>query len=183
MNNRDRVAFSPRGLSAFVRRHRVAVTMLLLFVSATPARPDDRQLLQTNAGASADVFVILDSSHSMNRDFTDAFEKVDAILTPTAPSAAFALGEKMDDPVTMYLNDVFTVPASLAGNCDFNSSAVILRLRSSFSNSSFVYGALSSLKRASTSASTAISPNFSARWSMISLSIRLRSTSSFCTMT
>jgi len=49
------------------------------------------------------------------RDFTDAFAKVDAILTPTAPSAAFGLGEKMDDPVTMYLNDVFTVPASLAG--------------------------------------------------------------------
>ncbi len=49
------------------------------------------------------------------RDFTQAFEKVDAILTPTAPSAAFGLGEKMDDPVTMYLNDVFTVPASLAG--------------------------------------------------------------------
>ncbi|MDD2703790.1 MAG: Asp-tRNA(Asn)/Glu-tRNA(Gln) amidotransferase subunit GatA [Acidocella sp.] len=49
------------------------------------------------------------------RDFTNAFDKVDAILTPTAPSAAFGLGEKMDDPVTMYLNDVFTVPASLAG--------------------------------------------------------------------
>lgn len=49
------------------------------------------------------------------KDFTDAFEKVDAILTPTAPSAAFGLGERMDDPVTMYLNDVFTVPASLAG--------------------------------------------------------------------
>jgi aspartyl-tRNA(Asn)/glutamyl-tRNA(Gln) amidotransferase subunit A len=49
------------------------------------------------------------------RDFTQAFDKVDAILTPTAPSAAFGLGEKMDDPVTMYLNDVFTVPASLAG--------------------------------------------------------------------
>ncbi len=49
------------------------------------------------------------------KDFTDAFGQVDAILTPTAPSAAFGLGEKMDDPVTMYLNDVFTVPASLAG--------------------------------------------------------------------
>ncbi|PCI41921.1 MAG: Asp-tRNA(Asn)/Glu-tRNA(Gln) amidotransferase GatCAB subunit A [Rhodospirillaceae bacterium] len=48
-------------------------------------------------------------------DFTAAFEKVDAILTPTAPSAAFALGEKQEDPVAMYLNDVFTVPASLAG--------------------------------------------------------------------
>ena len=49
------------------------------------------------------------------RDFEQAFAKVDAVLTPTAPSAAFGLGEKMDDPVTMYLNDVFTVPASLAG--------------------------------------------------------------------
>ncbi len=52
------------------------------------------------------------------RDFQMAFAQttgVDAILTPTTPSAAFALGEKMDDPVTMYLNDVFTVPASLAG--------------------------------------------------------------------
>ncbi len=49
------------------------------------------------------------------KDFRDAFEKVDAILTPTAPSGAFGIGEKMDDPVTMYLNDVFTVPASLAG--------------------------------------------------------------------
>ena len=49
------------------------------------------------------------------RDFTEAFAKVDALLTPTAPSAAFAQGEKMDDPVAMYLNDVFTVPASMAG--------------------------------------------------------------------
>ncbi len=49
------------------------------------------------------------------RDFAQAFDTVDAILTPTAPSAAFALGEKQDDPITMYLNDVFTVPASLAG--------------------------------------------------------------------
>ena len=49
------------------------------------------------------------------RDFVDAFERVDALLTPTTPSAAFAQGEKMDDPVTMYLNDIFTVPASMAG--------------------------------------------------------------------
>jgi len=48
-------------------------------------------------------------------DFEQAFETVDAILTPTAPSAAFAIGEKMDDPIAMYLNDVFTVPSSLAG--------------------------------------------------------------------
>ena len=51
----------------------------------------------------------------ISRDFEQAFEKVDVILTPTAPSPAFAIGEKMDDPISMYLNDVFTVPASLAG--------------------------------------------------------------------
>ena len=49
------------------------------------------------------------------RDFEQAFGTVDAVLTPTAPTAAFPLGEKMDDPIAMYLNDVFTVPASLAG--------------------------------------------------------------------
>ena len=49
------------------------------------------------------------------RDFLDVFRDVDALLTPTAPSAAFGQGEKMDDPVTMYLNDVFTVPANMAG--------------------------------------------------------------------
>jgi aspartyl-tRNA(Asn)/glutamyl-tRNA(Gln) amidotransferase subunit A len=49
------------------------------------------------------------------KDFTDAFTQVDALLTPTAPSAAFAQGEKMDDPIQMYLNDLFTVPANLAG--------------------------------------------------------------------
>jgi aspartyl-tRNA(Asn)/glutamyl-tRNA(Gln) amidotransferase subunit A len=49
------------------------------------------------------------------KDFMDAFGSVDALLTPTAPSAAFGQGEKMDDPVQMYLNDLFTVPASLAG--------------------------------------------------------------------
>ena len=48
-------------------------------------------------------------------DFTEAFASVDALLTPTAPSAAFAQGERMADPVQMYLNDVFTVPASMAG--------------------------------------------------------------------
>ncbi|MDT7951018.1 MAG: Asp-tRNA(Asn)/Glu-tRNA(Gln) amidotransferase subunit GatA [Acetobacteraceae bacterium] len=49
------------------------------------------------------------------KDFTDAFRSVDALLTPTAPSAAFAQGENMDDPIKMYLNDVFTVPANMAG--------------------------------------------------------------------
>jgi len=49
------------------------------------------------------------------KDFTDVFAGVDALLTPTAPSAAFAQGENMDDPIKMYLNDLFTVPANLAG--------------------------------------------------------------------
>jgi aspartyl-tRNA(Asn)/glutamyl-tRNA(Gln) amidotransferase subunit A len=49
------------------------------------------------------------------QDFTAAFEACDVLLTPTAPSAAFGIGEKMDDPIAMYLNDVFTVPANLAG--------------------------------------------------------------------
>lgn len=48
-------------------------------------------------------------------DFKKAYEQCDVILTPATPSAAFAFGEKSDDPVQMYLNDVFTVPASLAG--------------------------------------------------------------------
>lgn len=48
-------------------------------------------------------------------DFHQAFDKVDAILTPTTPGSAFGIGEKMDDPIAMYLNDVLTVPASLAG--------------------------------------------------------------------
>ena len=49
------------------------------------------------------------------QDFEKAFKDVDVILTPTAPSAAFGIGEKMDDPIAMYLNDVYTVPTSMAG--------------------------------------------------------------------
>jgi aspartyl-tRNA(Asn)/glutamyl-tRNA(Gln) amidotransferase subunit A len=49
------------------------------------------------------------------QDFENAWGQCDLLLTPTAPSAAFALGEKMADPLAMYLNDVFTVPSSLAG--------------------------------------------------------------------
>jgi aspartyl-tRNA(Asn)/glutamyl-tRNA(Gln) amidotransferase subunit A len=49
------------------------------------------------------------------QDFQTVFQDVDALLTPTCPSAAFAYGEKTDDPVQMYLNDIFTVTANLAG--------------------------------------------------------------------
>jgi aspartyl-tRNA(Asn)/glutamyl-tRNA(Gln) amidotransferase subunit A len=48
-------------------------------------------------------------------DFREVFEKVDFVVTPTAPSVAFALGSKTDDPLAMYLNDFCTVPMSLAG--------------------------------------------------------------------
>ncbi|MSO54749.1 MAG: Asp-tRNA(Asn)/Glu-tRNA(Gln) amidotransferase subunit GatA [Rhodospirillales bacterium] len=51
----------------------------------------------------------------IGEDFRKAFETVDVMLTPTSPSVAFAIGEKMDDPIAMYLNDVFTVPTNLAG--------------------------------------------------------------------
>lgn len=49
------------------------------------------------------------------RDFEEAFQKVDAIVTPTAPTAAFKIGEKSDDPLSMYLADIYTVTADLAG--------------------------------------------------------------------
>ena len=51
----------------------------------------------------------------IKNDFDESFKKVDAILTPSTPSAAFKIGEKKDDPISMYLNDIFTVPVNLAG--------------------------------------------------------------------
>ena len=51
----------------------------------------------------------------IKNDFDDVFKKVDAILTPSTPSSAFKVGEKSNDPVSMYLNDIFTVPVNLAG--------------------------------------------------------------------
>jgi aspartyl-tRNA(Asn)/glutamyl-tRNA(Gln) amidotransferase subunit A len=53
----------------------------------------------------------------LTNDFLAAFSEVDAILTPTAPTPAFKLGEKVDDPMSMYLADIYTVTASLAGIC------------------------------------------------------------------
>ncbi len=51
----------------------------------------------------------------IKKDFDEAYNKVDAILTPSTPSSAFKIGEKSSDPVSMYLNDIFTVPVNLAG--------------------------------------------------------------------
>jgi aspartyl-tRNA(Asn)/glutamyl-tRNA(Gln) amidotransferase subunit A len=51
----------------------------------------------------------------VTRDFARAFERVDAVVMPVAPTPAFALGEKVDDPLAMYLSDIFTIPVNLAG--------------------------------------------------------------------
>ncbi len=51
----------------------------------------------------------------ISRDFDAAFEKADVLVSPTAPTTAFKLGEKLDDPIAMYLNDLATIPANLAG--------------------------------------------------------------------
>jgi aspartyl-tRNA(Asn)/glutamyl-tRNA(Gln) amidotransferase subunit A len=51
----------------------------------------------------------------IKRDFLDAFKRCDSIITPTAPTPAFPIGEKVDDPMAMYLNDIYTVTANLAG--------------------------------------------------------------------
>jgi aspartyl-tRNA(Asn)/glutamyl-tRNA(Gln) amidotransferase subunit A len=53
----------------------------------------------------------------IRQDFLDVFEKVDTLLTPVAPTPAFALGEKTDDPLQMYLSDIYTIPVNLAGTC------------------------------------------------------------------
>jgi aspartyl-tRNA(Asn)/glutamyl-tRNA(Gln) amidotransferase subunit A len=50
-------------------------------------------------------------------DFTRAFENVDVLLTPVAPTPAFRIGEKVNDPLQMYLSDIFTIPVNLAGTC------------------------------------------------------------------
>ena len=53
----------------------------------------------------------------ITRDFNAAFEKADVLISPTAPTPALKIGEKVDDPLAMYLNDIATIPVNLAGNC------------------------------------------------------------------
>ncbi|MBP1752413.1 MAG: aspartyl/glutamyl-tRNA(Asn/Gln) amidotransferase subunit [Geobacteraceae bacterium] len=57
------------------------------------------------------------------RDFIKAFETVDVILTPVAPTPAFKIGEKFNDPLQMYLSDIFTIPVNLAGTCGISVPA------------------------------------------------------------
>ncbi len=59
----------------------------------------------------------------IKQDFTDAFKEVDVIVSPTAPTTAFDIGEKSDDPLQMYLNDVYTISANLAGICGISVPA------------------------------------------------------------
>ncbi len=53
----------------------------------------------------------------IRQDFLDAFNQVDVLLTPVAPTPAFKIGEKTADPLQMYLSDIFTIPVNLAGTC------------------------------------------------------------------
>ena len=53
----------------------------------------------------------------ISRDFAAAFDQADVLISPTAPTTAFRIGEKVDDPLAMYLNDIATIPVNLAGNC------------------------------------------------------------------
>ncbi len=53
----------------------------------------------------------------IRRDFLEAFDGVDVIATPVAPTPAFRIGEKTEDPLQMYLSDIFTIPVNLAGTC------------------------------------------------------------------
>lgn len=63
--------------------------------------------------------------HIIQDEFKNAFKKVDVIVSPTAPTTAFNIGEKMDDPVKMYLNDIYTTTANLAGICGISVKAGI----------------------------------------------------------
>jgi aspartyl-tRNA(Asn)/glutamyl-tRNA(Gln) amidotransferase subunit A len=71
----------------------------------------------------------------MGRDFDNAFERCDIIVTPTSPTTAFKIGEKTDDPLTMYLSDIFTIPVNLAGlpglslPCAFDSQGLPIGLQ------------------------------------------------------
>jgi aspartyl-tRNA(Asn)/glutamyl-tRNA(Gln) amidotransferase subunit A len=69
------------------------------------------------------------------RDFANVFQKVDVILTPTAPTAAFRIGERTADPISMYLSDILTIPCNLAGlpglsqPCGFTASGLPIGLQ------------------------------------------------------
>ncbi|PIR88256.1 MAG: Asp-tRNA(Asn)/Glu-tRNA(Gln) amidotransferase GatCAB subunit A, partial [Candidatus Harrisonbacteria bacterium CG10_big_fil_rev_8_21_14_0_10_45_28] len=57
----------------------------------------------------------IEAKEYITDDFNKVFKEVDVLLTPTAPTRAFKIGEKLDDPLQMYLSDIFTIPVNLAG--------------------------------------------------------------------
>jgi aspartyl-tRNA(Asn)/glutamyl-tRNA(Gln) amidotransferase subunit A len=71
----------------------------------------------------------------IRRDFEEAFKKCDIIMTPVSPTTAFKAGEKTEDPLTMYLSDIFTIPVNLAGlpgmslPCGFDSAGLPIGLQ------------------------------------------------------
>ena len=71
----------------------------------------------------------------IRQDFTSAFEKVDCLMCPTAPEAAFPIGQKINDPLTMYLSDIYTIAVNLAGipaisiPCGFNGAGLPIGLQ------------------------------------------------------
>ena len=85
--------------------------------------PAIRSLLAEREAVDLDIVVVDDGSTddtrdivaSIARDFAEVFKRCDVIMGPTSPTTAFRIGEKMGDPVQMYLNDIYTIPANLAG--------------------------------------------------------------------
>ena len=111
----------PRGLAGFVRRHRVATTFVALFLMASPARPDDRQLLQANAGAATNVLLILDTSYSMTAEFSDTYRLpafMDDFIYPEGTVATngskFAIAKSVIRQVMTNASGVNCRPSSLA---------------------------------------------------------------------
>ncbi len=73
----------------------------------------------------------------LTQDFVRAFEEVDVLVTPTAPTPAFKLGEKTDDPLSMYLADIYTVTANLAGICGISVPCGAVRARAADRSADF----------------------------------------------
>ena len=82
------------------------------------------------------------------KDFTDVFSQVNALLVPTAPSAAFAQGENMDDPIKMYLNDAFTIPASMPAGLDANGLPLGLQVIAPTFDEETLFAAMGVLEQA-----------------------------------
>ena len=101
-------------------RHSVEQVMSLTREAGFGAEVKRRIMLGTYALSSGYYDAYYGSAQKVRtlimRDFASAFESVDVLVSPTAPTTAFKIGEKVDDPLAMYLNDIATIPVNLAGN-------------------------------------------------------------------